>query len=120
MDKCCRTHHFCKDVIPVFGDKYGLTNTDIFPKLSCDCEEKFFKCLHKANTVVSNKMGETYFNQEKSQCFMKDYPIVKCLIRKALSQYESICVKYELDATKSKIYQLFDTPFYKVPNFHRE
>jgi secretory phospholipase A2 len=45
---------------------------------SCDCDEKFYDCLKIANTLVSRKIGITYFNVLRPKCFRKDHPVSGC------------------------------------------
>lgn len=38
--------------------------------------------MKKANSIISNRIGETYFNVLRPQCFRKEYPIVGCIKRR--------------------------------------
>ncbi|XP_072515284.1 group 3 secretory phospholipase A2 [Salminus brasiliensis] len=68
-DMCCREHDHCKDSISSFEFNYGVFNTNIFTLSHCDCDEKFRRCLHKANDSMSNVVGYGYFNILKMRCF---------------------------------------------------
>uniref|UniRef100_A0A1A9W9K3 phospholipase A2 n=1 Tax=Glossina brevipalpis TaxID=37001 RepID=A0A1A9W9K3_9MUSC len=94
-DMCSRGHDDCKDVI--------------MPDLS-NCEQKFINCLQEINSPASNSVGHFYF-VGRNKCFQFGHPIVECtkyqqgIVRKR-------CVVYKIDAYKSKIWQLYDIPFY--------
>ena len=52
------------------GDtKYGLKNTGKFTRSYCDCDIKFHRCLKNANTMISNQVGNFYFNVVGHECF---------------------------------------------------
>lgn len=91
-----------------YETKHNLTNPNFFTRLPCDCDLKFHDCLKKVNSGVSEKIGIIYFDIIGTQCYKKDYPIIKC------SNYtnflNSKCLNYELDESKEKIYQFFDVP----------
>jgi secretory phospholipase A2 len=45
---------------------------------NCDCDERFYDCLKKANTLISRKIGVTYFNVLRPKCFRQDHPVLGC------------------------------------------
>jgi hypothetical protein len=50
----------------------------VYFRSNCDCDERFYECLKKANTLISTKIGLTYFNVLRPKCFRKDYPVSGC------------------------------------------
>lgn len=80
--------------------------------MSCDCEQKFINCLQKVNSRVSNGMGSIYF-AARSKCFAKGHPITSCS-RYQSGTFSQRCIKYTVDASKDKIWQLYDTPYYTL------
>ncbi|KAJ9599705.1 hypothetical protein L9F63_026447, partial [Diploptera punctata] len=44
----------------------------------CHCDDAFYECLKEANTLVSSKLGNVYFNVLSPQCFKKEYPVIGC------------------------------------------
>ncbi|CAG5013371.1 unnamed protein product [Parnassius apollo] len=106
-DTCCRQHDACKIYIRAGETKYGLTNTGLFTRSHCSCDLKFRNCLRKTNSLVSAQIGLTYFNVLGPQCFRKAHPIVRCLRRTRITGQK--CEEYELDYTKPKMWQWFDS-----------
>lgn len=85
--------------------KYFFTLTFIC-RSHCACDNAFYKCLKKANSIVSNRIGETFFNVLKPQCFRKEFPIVGC-------------IKKRLDAKKKENKKLFSFQVkYKICFFY--
>ncbi|XP_045761933.1 uncharacterized protein LOC123865129 isoform X2 [Maniola jurtina] len=109
-DTCCRQHDACKLYIPAGETKFGLTNTGLFTRSHCSCDDKFRECLRKTNSLVSAQIGLTYFNVLGPQCFRRAHPIVKCLRRTRITGLK--CEEYELDYTKPKMWQWFDSETY--------
>ncbi|XP_039749515.1 uncharacterized protein LOC120626194 [Pararge aegeria] len=105
-DTCCRQHDACKLYIGAGDTKFGLTNTGLFTRSHCSCDENFRQCLRKTNSLVSAQIGLTYFNVLGPQCFRRAHPIVKCLRRTRITGLK--CEEYELDYTKPKMWQWFD------------
>ncbi|XP_013137972.1 PREDICTED: uncharacterized protein LOC106102902 [Papilio polytes] len=106
-DTCCRQHDACKIYIRAGETKYGLTNTGLFTRSHCSCDMKFRDCLRRTNSLVSAQIGLTYFNVLGPQCFRKAHPIVKCVRRTRITSQK--CEEYELDYTKPKMWQWFDS-----------
>ncbi|PNF24304.1 Phospholipase A2 [Cryptotermes secundus] len=77
-DDCCREHDNCPDNINAGKSRHGLNNTGLFTRSNCDCDDKFYDCLKEANTLISKKIGVTYFNILRPKCFRKDYPVLGC------------------------------------------
>ncbi|CAH2056953.1 unnamed protein product, partial [Iphiclides podalirius] len=106
-DTCCRQHDACKIYIRAGETKYGLTNTGLFTRSHCSCDARFRDCLRRTNSLVSAQIGLTYFNVLGPQCFRKAHPIVRCVRRTRITGQK--CEEYELDYTKPKMWQWFDT-----------
>lgn len=77
-DICCRMHDKCPASIRPGQQYKGLKNNGLFTRSHCDCDRRFYNCLKKVDSIVSNKLGYTYFNILRPQCFRKEYPIVGC------------------------------------------
>nr|XP_012142828.1 PREDICTED: phospholipase A2-like [Megachile rotundata] len=101
-DACCREHDMCPDIIEARQSKHGLTNSAYYTRLSCECDDKFYDCLHRSKDGIGGTVGYMYFSGLSTQCFRNDYPIVKC------KRTTGICLEYELDTSQPKKYQWFD------------
>lgn len=77
-DICCKQHDECPAFIKSGSEFKGLRNTGLFTRSHCDCDIKFYNCLKRTDTLISNKIGYTYFNILRPQCFRKEYPIAGC------------------------------------------
>ncbi|XP_044002225.1 phospholipase A2-like [Aphidius gifuensis] len=109
VDKCCRSHDYCPDVIEGYESKHNLTNLKSYARLHCSCDEEFYDCLHDLDHMIGNQIGRMYFTLLHTQCFREDYPIVSC---KHYSTFPKRCLEYELDESQEQIYQWFDVPCY--------
>ncbi|KAK9882072.1 hypothetical protein WA026_018918 [Henosepilachna vigintioctopunctata] len=110
VDKCCRAHDFCPEIIPAYQSNYNLTNPTFYTRLSCECDNNFHQCLKNVNNIISSKIGVLYFTIIGTQCFKKDYPIKRCLEFSYILRQK--CKLYELDESQEKVYQFFDVPNY--------
>ncbi|KAM7343692.1 phospholipase A2-like [Cochliomyia hominivorax] len=113
-DMCCRDHDHCSVILEAKSTLHGLNNTDWFPILQCSCEQKFINCLQAVNNMISNTLGHIYYSA-RHFCLAEGYPIKSC------KQYQEgtirkRCIRYKVDKTKSKIWQLYDMPFYTPSN----
>ncbi|XP_033210063.1 uncharacterized protein LOC117168481 [Belonocnema kinseyi] len=108
-DVCCRDHDHCRSAITAGRSSEGLRNDGIFTRSHCDCDNEFHVCLKKANSSVSNKIGTTYFNILRPQCFKEDYPAT-CIKYGHLRISRSKCKEYKMDQSKNKTMQWFDNP----------
>ncbi|CAO1411998.1 unnamed protein product [Diamesa hyperborea] len=106
-DSCCRSHDLCPVAIDAQDTKFGLKNTGKFTRSHCDCDADFFKCLKRANTMVSKQIGMMYFNLLGPQCFREEYPVVKCNLK-----IRKRCLSYAIDESKSKQPQWFDNRWF--------
>lgn len=77
-DACCREHDECPDGIPADSEKYGLQNTGLFTRSHCFCDINFYNCLKKADSIVSKKIGFTYFTVLGPQCFKEEKVVAAC------------------------------------------
>lgn len=77
-DTCCRMHDKCPSSIPAGYTFKNLRNGGLFTRSHCDCDQEFYRCLKKASSIVSNKIGYTYFNILRPQCFRREHPIIGC------------------------------------------
>ncbi|GFS99387.1 phospholipase A(2), partial [Nephila pilipes] len=102
VDRCCRDHDICDDIIESGRTKYNLTNDTPFTVLSCNCDYDFYDCLSRIDTITSNTMGHTYFNVLQKYCYALDHP-KKC--KTYSTSMKGTCVEYETDYTAEKIYQ---------------
>lgn len=97
-------------------------NSNMTRIVDCDCLDMIRDCLHNINTTLPNKRTDGFFLNQNTKCYKNDYPIVRCLesendILRRLNT--SRCVRYELDESKPKAYQIFDEPyFYRGNNWN--
>lgn len=77
-DICCKQHDQCPAFIRSGSEFKGLHNNGLFTRSHCECDLKFYNCLKRIDSLVSNKIGYTYFNILRPKCFRKEYPIVGC------------------------------------------
>lgn len=77
-DICCKHHDQCPAFIRPGNELKGLRNTGLFTRSHCDCDQKFYTCLKNIDSIISNKIGITYFNILKPKCFRREYPIAGC------------------------------------------
>lgn len=106
-DNCCRDHDLCPMTIAAQESKYGLRNTGKYTRLHCDCDRKFYQCLKNVNSMLSNQVGQVYFNVLGHQCFQEDFPVTRCK-----SSIKSRCVHYETDLNQQKTFQWLDNPWF--------
>ncbi|XP_011564355.3 phospholipase A2 isoform X1 [Plutella xylostella] len=109
-DACCREHDHCPDSMEAGEKKHNLTNTAYYTRLHCDCDERFQRCLHSANTTSAGQVGSVYFNVIGTKCYRYDYPIVRCAKKSGWLRRK--CIKYEFNENGQKLYQWFDVPNY--------
>lgn len=123
LEKCKSIASQC-DSIPYNEVKYNLHNNchgrNVFGSiigkimLHCDCEVQIRECFRDVSLIFANSTGEYFYNMKLcSNCFKEEYPIVKC-VEYDTHRYkiDERCIRYELDESKSKTYQLFDVPHY--------
>ncbi|CAB3365189.1 Hypothetical predicted protein [Cloeon dipterum] len=107
VDKCCRSHDNCFDNIPASGEKHGLKNEGKFTRSHCDCDDEFYECLKTADNLVSAKVGLTYFNVLRPQCFREERPVSRCAKTIGVAVTKR-CVKYEFSDGNERKWQWFD------------
>lgn len=111
--------------------KNGLCNFSPVTRSPCECDKAFVRCLKKAKTRVANALGKVFFNVAGLTCYKYDYPIKRCVeyvdvagtiagslplwIVRSLSIHPDPqrprCRRYELDVTKPKMWQFFETVY---------
>lgn len=115
IDACWPAHDAC-DSIDVNETKYNLTNTEDIKVFNCECELEFYHCLRRVNSRLANRLGEVYFLLQR-KCFRKTYPIFDCKYYDAIEGKSNSkvlrCIQYTLVLNEPKVYQWFDTPYYK-------
>ncbi|XP_034189624.2 phospholipase A2-like [Osmia lignaria lignaria] len=109
-DACCKAHDSCPDGIPAEGIRDGLLNNGIFTRSPCDCDDAFYRCLKDANNIVAFKIGATYFNILKPQCFKKYLPVDDCTKYPWLSLLNNKCDKYTNNYTQPETLEWCDSP----------
>lgn len=77
-DICCKVHDKCPSFIEPGKEHKGLKNNGLFTRSHCECDQLFYNCLKKIDSLVSNKIGYTYFNILRPKCFRKPYRITGC------------------------------------------
>lgn len=111
-DRCCRAHDLCNDTLAPGETRNDLTNKSPFTKLSCQCDNDFYSCLDRVNSVTSNTIGNMYFNILKRECYKEDYPLTdKC--KKYRTFLKLKCKEYEKDTKGKKVYQWVPAKKYK-------
>lgn len=80
----------------------------------CDCDNRFHECLMNANTWLSNKIGDFYFNILEKKCYDYKGQPIGCS-RITSSGGEQLCTEPIFDLNLA--WREFDVPFYltKVP-----
>ncbi|XP_047523644.1 phospholipase A2-like [Pieris napi] len=106
-DQCCREHDHCSDVIPPERRKHNLLNDSAYTRTSCDCDDKFYRCLKKINSKTAYFIGVLYFNIYNAKCFKKDYKMTVCATKRT---FFSKCKDYERDYSRPQLYQWFESP----------
>lgn len=91
-DQCCKLHDYCPKHIEAGDTFMNLENIGVFTRSHCECDRAFYNCLKKADSIISNRIGETYFNVLKPQCFSKQYPIAGCIKRRLVDEKVQLLV----------------------------
>ncbi|KAK3084402.1 hypothetical protein FSP39_012958 [Pinctada imbricata] len=68
-DACCREHDHCPYFIDHFETKYNYQNPYPWTLSHCDCDNKLYGCLKKANTSASDEVGKLFFGLLNVHCF---------------------------------------------------
>ncbi|GAB6030302.1 hypothetical protein CHUAL_005976 [Chamberlinius hualienensis] len=106
-DLCCRSHDLCVDSVQPGQTKHSIQNNSPFTISSCECDVEFERCLSSnEKDEASFVIKYLYFNVANIKCFKKQHPIIRCLRFNKKDHHG--CLKYELDYSKPKTYQLFD------------
>lgn len=74
---------------------------------------ELFYCLHRINSILSNKIGELYFSLHR-RCYRNDYSILDCheYDSRSSDDTQRRCVRYLLLLQTPIQSQWFDLPFY--------
>ncbi|XP_055298520.1 group 3 secretory phospholipase A2-like isoform X2 [Sitodiplosis mosellana] len=99
-DICCKQHDECPAFIKSGSEFKGLRNTGLFTRSHCDCDLKFYNCLKRTDSLISNKIGYTYFNILRPQCFRKEFRVVGC--KKWVNKK---CIVYMVDDRQPGVWQ---------------
>lgn len=102
-DQCCRAHDLCDDNLASGETRNNLTNDSSFTKLNCQCDQEFYECLEKVDSVVSNTVGRLYFNVLGRECYTYDHPYTVCKTHKIFLR--AMCKEYEKDTSAPKVWQ---------------
>ncbi|XP_076169656.1 phospholipase A2-like [Ptiloglossa arizonensis] len=113
-DACCKAHDSCSQWIPAQGTRGGLVNNGIFTRSHCSCDKEFYDCLKGARSFVATKIGFTYFNVLRPQCFRESYPTAGCRKYAGRRLIDDKCSEYEYKHNESKRLEWFDNPDFIV------
>lgn len=107
-DFCCKIHDKCPFFIRPGQKRYHLVNNGLYTRSHCKCDRDFYRCLKRANTLISNKIGKAYFNVLGPQCFMEAAPVSGCK-----RTFGNRCLSYAFDrAFPGRLVQWFDNPVF--------
>lgn len=108
------------DMISHGDTKYNLTTNSILTGSSkkkqifhCDCDERVRKYFRELS--IDTYEYFFYMSFGYNRCFKEEYPIIKCIEYdedKDIVYGNNRCILYEIDKSKPKIYQFFDSPHY--------
>ncbi|XP_071055262.1 phospholipase A2-like [Onthophagus taurus] len=113
LDKCCKNHDECEEIILAGKSNFGLTNKSPFTKLHCDCDNTFLRCLQQIqdkNRLIAGLVEFVYI-QGNEKCFKKSKPIV-C---ESMIKINQRCRKYSTQNGEERT-QWFDLISLKVQN----
>ncbi|CAB4056892.1 unnamed protein product [Lepeophtheirus salmonis] len=134
------SHDLCLTVTGEYlspGDcKNGLCNYSPVTRSPCQCDLQFVRCLRSAKTKVANALGRLFFNIAGLTCYKYEHPVKRCteFARPQITRFppwllsamhinpspkRPRCKRYELDKSKPKIWQFFET-FYEENNARSE
>ncbi|KAG7199459.1 hypothetical protein KM043_014085 [Ampulex compressa] len=108
-DACCRAHDSCQGGIPAGEERDGLINNGIFTRSPCECDRAFYNCLKEARSIVASKIGITYFNVLRPQCFSFECPVENCNRYAGTRLVDDKCLEYNFNCTGVIEAQWFDT-----------
>ena len=132
-------HDLCLTVTGEYmspGDcKNGLCNFSPVTRSPCQCDLQFVRCLKNARTKLANAIGRLFFNIAGLTCYKYEHPVKRCseyafpqntrfppwLLRAMHINHAPLrprCKRYELDRSRPKIWQFFET-FYDETNNDR-
>ncbi|KAK4874520.1 hypothetical protein RN001_013880 [Aquatica leii] len=68
VDRCCRAHDLCPVKVRAYSQRYNLTNTSLYTKSHCICDDDLFDCLKESDSPTAHIMGNVYFNLIQVPC----------------------------------------------------
>ncbi|KAF5283493.1 hypothetical protein FQR65_LT13881 [Abscondita terminalis] len=68
VDRCCRAHDLCPVKVRAYSQRYNLTNTSLYTKSHCTCDDDLFDCLKESDSPTAHIMGNVYFNLVQVPC----------------------------------------------------
>lgn len=111
VDTCCHSYQHCVQSTSV--QDLPIENAE--HAQHCDCELGLRICLREVNTVETNEFGRAHFFSS-GQCVLESHPIVECeeydTILRGTRDEERRCIRYDVDESAEKEYQLVDLPFF--------
>ncbi|XP_055620541.1 uncharacterized protein LOC129764918 isoform X2 [Toxorhynchites rutilus septentrionalis] len=83
----------------------------LFTRLSCSCDSKFFSCLQKVSTFFSYAVAWIY-SKVQAHCFDYEYPVIECkqYVNDGLLPLTR-CGRYLVDNSIQKQWQWFNVPY---------
>lgn len=87
VDRCCRTHDICPMKIRGYLSRYNITNDSVYTKSHCVCDDVFYDCLKRQNSVQAQLMGNIYFNLAQVPCIYISPKTGKMGFRKARQDF---------------------------------
>ncbi|KFM82479.1 Phospholipase A2, partial [Stegodyphus mimosarum] len=113
VDKCCRAHDLCDDMLRAGEKKDNIINDSSFTKLNCTCDNEFYDCLLKDDSKTAITIGNTYFNVLRRECYMLNYPLTgKCLKYKTFLNI--ICSEWERNTNAPMVYEWVDARWFPL------
>ena len=70
-DYCCKQHDLCPLSIKKFGWRFGIMNWRPYTLSSCDCNQRFLRCLQDVDSPVSSFVERIFFKVLKVPCIVK-------------------------------------------------
>ncbi|CAB3365198.1 Hypothetical predicted protein [Cloeon dipterum] len=68
VDKCCKTHDNCPIRIRKDEVKYGLKNTGLYTRCSCECDTALRNCLKKVGGVHATAVRKLFDTVGPTKC----------------------------------------------------
>lgn len=68
VDRCCRAHDLCPVKVRAYSKRYNLTNSSLYTKSHCQCDDNLYDCLKGSDSPTAHIMGNVYFNLVQVPC----------------------------------------------------